>query len=374
MISFFSFPTRVVFGAGARASLGAEAAALGMGRPLVVTDAGVRAAVLADALGAVGASWPVFDGVSANPVGAEVHAGAAAYRASGCDGVLAVGGGAPMDVGKLVRLALGHARPLHEFDDAIDGGRHVKGPLVPMIAMPTTAGTGSEVGRSGVVTLPETGRKTVIFAPPLIPSVALCDPELTFGLPPRPTAATGMDALTHGIEAYLAKGYHPMADAIALEAVRLVARSLRRAVADGQDLAARTDMMMAAAMGAVAFQKGLGVCHAMAHPLSNLAGLHHGLANALMLPAALRHNAPVVPDRLADVAQALGEEREAARAPDAVALLRDDVGLPDRLSACGVSPGMLDALADGAARDSCLLGNPRSTTTGELRAMYEASL
>jgi alcohol dehydrogenase class IV len=371
MISIWSFPTRVVFGPGARAKLGEEAARLGLRRPLVVTDAGVRAAgVLGEALGTAGGSWPVFDGVSANPLGAEVHAGAAAYRAGGCDGVVAVGGGAPMDVGKLVRLAVTDDRPLHVFDDAIGGGDLVRGPLPPLVCMPTTSGTGSEVGRSGVVTLPETGRKTVIFAPPLLAAVAICDPELTLGLPPRPTAATGMDALTHGIESYLSVGHHPMADAIALECVRLVARSLRRAVSDGRDVAARSDMMAAAAMGAVAFQKGLGVCHALAHPLSSVAGLHHGLANALMLPHALRFNASSVPERMAEVARALGGTDAAA----AVEALRAHVGLPDRLSACGVTAAMLDALADGAANDGCLAGNPRPASREDLRALYVGAM
>ncbi len=372
MISYWAFPTRVVFGPGARAKLGEEVARLGLSRPLVVTDAGVRAAgVLDEALGAAGSGWPVFDAVSANPVGDEVHAGAALYRSERCDGVVAVGGGAPMDVGKLVRLAVTHDRPLQEFDDAIGGGDLVRGPLPALVCIPTTSGTGSEVGRSGVVTLPETGRKTVIFAPPLLAAVAICDPELTVGLPARPTAATGMDALTHGIESYLSVGRHPMADAIALECVRLVARSLRRAVTNGRDLDARSDMMAAAMMGAVAFQKGLGVCHALAHPLSSVAGLHHGLANALMLPHALRFNASAVPERMADVAQALGMGPDAAVA---VEKFRSDVGLPDRLTACGVTPALLDALADGAQSDGCLAGNPRPATREELRAMYEGAM
>jgi alcohol dehydrogenase class IV len=202
----------------------------------------------------------------------------------------------------------------------------------------------------------------------------LCDPELTVRLPPRPTAATGMDALTHGIESYLAVGYHPMCDAVGLECVRLVARSLRRAVARGDDLEARRGMLMAALMGAVAFQKGLGVCHALAHPLSYVTDLHHGLANAVMLPTALRFVAAAVPDRVADVAVALGETHDAERAAVAVERLREDIGLPARLSTCGVKPESLDALADGAATDGCLAGSARRATRDDLRALYAAAL
>src|SRR5688572_2262810 len=271
MTTVWSFPTRIVFGEGVVAEAGPEAKKLGAHRALIVTDPGVRKAGLADevvaALEKSAIGCTIFDAVSTNPTEAELLAATDVYRKSKADLIVGLGGGAPMDVAKLVRLVATHPLPLDQYDDAIGGDAKVTNPVPPMIAVPTTAGTGSEVGRSGVVTLEASGRKTVIFAPRLIANVALLDPCLTVSMPATITASTGFDALTHSVEAYCAKGDHPMADAIALEGIELCARHLAHAVEDGKDLEARGAMMKAAMMGAVAFQKGLGACHALAHPL-----------------------------------------------------------------------------------------------------------
>ncbi|MCA9619407.1 MAG: iron-containing alcohol dehydrogenase, partial [Myxococcales bacterium] len=254
----WSFPTAILFGEGAAREVGREAKARGLAKVLVVTDGGVRKAGLVDpitaALDEAGVGHAVFDGVAGNPVEAQVDAGHAAYRDAAADGLVALGGGSAMDVAKVVALRVNHDRPLADYDDAKGGDALVTGPVPPILAIPTTAGTGSEVGRSGVVTLASTGRKTVIFSPKLLPALAILDPVVTRGLPAFITAATGYDALTHALEAYVAKGDHPMADGIALEAIRLVHGALRRAVSHPDDLGARGDMLKAAMMGAVAFQ------------------------------------------------------------------------------------------------------------------------
>ncbi|TKC98355.1 iron-containing alcohol dehydrogenase [Polyangium fumosum] len=394
-LSIWSFPTRIVFGAGAAKQAGAEAKRLGSKHALVVTDRGVVGAGLLAPIEAslreAGIKWTVFDGVLGNPIEANVHEGVRAFRSSGADLVIAVGGGSPLDVGKLVRLGIHHHRPLAEYDDAIGGDQHITANVPPMLALPTTAGTGSEVGRSGVVTLdaslstlggsaptsgatpPNPRRKTVIFSPHLLANVAILDPELTRSMPAFLTAATGIDALTHCLEAYVAKGDHPMADGIALEGIRHVGRYLERAVKHGGDLEARGGMMKAAMMGAVAFQKGLGACHSLAHPLSSEHGTHHGLANALCLPAVCAFNAEVAGTRLAEVSVLLGGEASPAGCVEAVRRLRDRLGLPGTLSQAGVPRENLDRLADLAFQDACHTSNPRPCTRDDLRALYEAS-
>ncbi|HSN97501.1 MAG TPA: iron-containing alcohol dehydrogenase, partial [Candidatus Nanopelagicales bacterium] len=296
-----------------------------------------------------------------------------AFRDAAADLVVALGGGSPLDIGKLVRLGINHPRPLVDYDDATGGDRFISPDVPPMIAIPTTAGTGSEVGRSGVVTLDVNHRKTVIFSPYLLANVALLDPELTRSMPRFLTAATGFDALTHCLEAYVAKGDHPMADGIALEGIRLVAAHLERATSEGDDLDARGAMMKAAMMGAVAFQKGLGACHSLAHPLSSEHDLHHGLANALCLPAVIDFNVEAAAERLARVAALLGAAPDAAACADAVRALRKRVGLPSGLAEAGVPRENTDRLADLAAQDACHTLNPRPCTRDDLRALYDAS-
>lgn len=372
----WSFPTRVLFGAGALAELADRVRALGGSRILLVVDPGVVAAGLAarveDVLRAGGREVARFDGVTSNPVEDEVHAGVERYRTDRCDLLVGLGGGAPLDVAKAIRLKATHARPLEDFDDARDGGRHVTTDLPPFVAIPTTAGTGSEVSRSTVISLRATGRKTVIFAPPLIPSLALCDPELTVGLPPRTTAATGMDALTHCVEAYIALGDHPLCDALAIHGTKLVGESLVRAVEHGDDLDARGGMMKAAILGAISFQKGLGACHALAHPLSNVVRLHHGLANAIMLPHVLDFCAEAAQRPLAEIAAALGQP--GLRAGDAVRILLRRIGLPARLSEVGVTAEHIPRMVPQAVEDASHRTSPRPCVADDFAAMYRAAL
>jgi len=379
----WSFPTRVVFGEGAATQCGVEALRLSGQRALLVADEGIETAgLLGPIRGALDAAriahQSVLD-ISSNPLESEVLSAARAFDAFKADIVIGVGGGSVLDVAKLVRLAVTHPAPLAQYDDAIGGSENVVGPLPPMIAIPTTAGTGSEVGRSGVVTIQATNRKTVIFSPLLLPDVAILDPGMSQTMPPMMTAATGMDALTHLVEAYCSVGDHPMADAIALGGVRLCHRSLQTAVEDGADLKARGEMLKAGMMGAVAFQKGLGACHSLAHPLSTEFGMHHGLANAICLPAVLDFNRSTIPDRIAEIARQLGVRSDEAstlsfECAGAVRALRGAVGLPSGLRSQGVEQSNLPHLAALAYADSCHQLNPRSCSEDELLALYRACL
>jgi alcohol dehydrogenase class IV len=374
MTTIWAFPTRILFGAGSAKQVGDEARAAGITRALIVTDPGVVRAGLCgpieEALRHAGIAELVFSGVHPNPTEDDVEEGARAYTEHQADGVIALGGGSALDAGKLIALRSCTQLSFEELDDAKGGDRLVPNDVPPILTVPTTAGTGSEVGRSGVLTVRSTGRKTVIFSPRLLARAALLDPELTRSMPRHVTAATGFDALTHCIEAYLAKGDHPMADAIALSGIDLVAKNIERAVMDGEDLKARGAMMKAAMMGAVAFQKGLGACHSLAHPLSSEHDLHHGLANALCLPAVLRFNWEVSPDRVRDVGVILGGGDAAAE----VEALRERVGLPRGLRAVDIREEHLGVLADKAIDDACHQSNPRPCSREDLFAMYQASL
>jgi 4-hydroxybutyrate dehydrogenase len=372
----WSFPTTIVFGNGALSALPAHVARLSAKRALVVCDAGVvKAGIVAqvvETLTKAGVATAVFDGVDPNPVEKNIVDGVAAYRAHDADVIVSVGGGSPLDAGKLIALKTTHERPLVDYDDATGGDQFITSNVPPTINIPTTAGTGSEVGRSGVVTLAATARKTVIFSPHLLAKAAILDPKLTVSMPPRVTAATGFDALTHCLEAYCSLGDHPMADGIALAGLELCAKYLARAVAKGDDLEARGAMMKAAMMGAVAFQKGLGACHSLAHPLSSEKGLHHGLANALCLPAVVEFNQSTIPERLERVRLIL--DPKAKTAADAVRSARAAIQLPDGLSKEGVTEADIPKLADKAFEDACHRCNPKPTTRDDLAALYRASL
>jgi 4-hydroxybutyrate dehydrogenase len=374
--STWSFPTTIVFGAGCVATVAERVRGLGASRSLLVCDPGVVKVGIAERvrglLEAGGITTKVFDSVDPNPIEANVTAGVAAYREHKAACIVAVGGGSPLDAGKLIALKVNHERPLADYDDAIDGGALIGPNVPPIVTIPTTAGTGSEVGRSGVVTLAATGRKTVIFSPHLLAKVALLDPVLTQSMPSRVTAATGFDALTHCLEAFCSLGDHPMADAIALGGLELCAANLVRAVEHGEDLAARGGMMKAAMMGAVAFQKGLGACHSLAHPLSSEKGLHHGLANALCLPAVVDFNEAAARDRLERVRVLL--DPGAKSCGEAVRTLRRKVGLPDGLHAEGVREADIPTLTRKAIEDACHRSNPRPVTASDLAALYLASL
>jgi len=382
MTVVWNFPTRIVFGENALSQAPAEATRLGGKTALIVTDPGVVAAGLATkvekTLREQGLAVHVFDGVAGNPTDAHALAATEAFKRAGADIVVAVGGGSALDIGKLVRLCATHEGPLAQYDDSKGGGAKITKPMPPMLALPTTAGTGSEVGRSGVCTMRDTGKKTIFFAPTLIPSVAILDPLLTLSMPPQITAATGFDALTHCIEAFCTAMDHPMAEAIALEGVKLCAAHLARAVQEGQDVRARSGMLKAAAFGAVAFQKGLGACHSLAHPLSAELGTHHGLANALCLPAVLDFNRSVVAGKLARIARALkaregDDETLAFECAGAVRKLRHQLGLPDGLGAAGIPESALPKLADLAFEDVCHQENPRPCTRDDLLRLYQAS-
>lgn len=384
-ISIFAFPTRIVFGVGALGKLTEEMERSNLKRPLLVTDKGVMASGLArrvvEETSKRGVVMPAFEGVDPNPTEKNVVDGLARYEEEKCDGVVGLGGGSPLDAAKAIRLLVTHKLPLEEYDDLLDGGRKIGSNLPPFIAIATTAGTGSDVSRSTVITLKATDRKTVIFSPYLIPSVAIADPALTVSMPPKVTAGTGLDALTHNVEAYLARGYHPMCDAIALEGARLAVRNLASAVHDGSDIEARTAMMMSAMMGAVAFQKGLGVVHSLAHPLSSIAGLHHGTANGILLPHALDFNRPTSEERIRDLAMALDLNVESLSAADAAAAtieriqqLLKEVGIPHRLSAFGVMREIIPAMAKKAMQDGCHLLNPRPCTEADMVMLYERAL
>ena len=372
----WSFPTTIVFGAGAVSQLPDHVKRLGGTRVLVVADPGVvKAGIVAKVTALLeGAGLPtrVFDGVAPNPVEENVFAGVEAYKAHGADLIVSVGGGSPLDCGKLIALKTTHERPLVDYDDATGGDAYIGTNVPPMITIPTTAGTGSEVGRSGVVTLAANGRKTVIFSPSLLAKVALLDPELTVSMPAHVTAATGFDALTHCLEAYLSKGDHPMADGIALQGIELCRDYLERATRDGKDLEARGGMMKAAMMGAVAFQKGLGACHSLAHPLSSEKDMHHGLANALCLPAVCDFNANAVPERIERVRALLAPNEKTLG--DALRSLRTRLGLANGLAAHGIAESDIEKLSSKAFEDACHQSNPRTCTKADLAELYRASL
>lgn len=382
MISRFSFPTRIVFGPGAVRELGNEAKRFRIARPLLVTDRGVVACGLAEQILAesrrAGMAPALFEDVNPNPVEKNVQEGLEVYRRANCDGVIGLGGGSPLDVAKAIRLAVTHPFPLEQYDDQLDGGARIRGDLPPMIAIATTAGTGSEVGRSTVIILKATDRKTVIFSPYLMPNVALADPELTLGMPPKITAGTGLDALTHNVEAYLALGYHPLCDAIALQGAKLALQNLPRAVHNGKDLEARSNMLMAAMMGAVAFQKGLGAVHSLAHPLSSIANLHHGTTNGILLPHVLEFNRFASEERLRDLAVAMeidGSKGSAAEAATALITrlrkLLQETDIPVTLGALGVTRDLIPLLAKKAREDACHQSNPRPCSEADMIALYE---
>ncbi len=370
-----AFPTRIVFGAGALAELPARLSELGAAAPLVVTDPGVVKAGLhepvQETLSRAGFSPALFSGVQENPLEEDCLRAAEAYRRAGADSVVGLGGGSAMDAAKLVRLLSTHDGPLAQYDDLAGGGQRVVRPLPPMIAIPTTAGTGSEVGRSAVVTIGERpGRKIVVFAPALIPSVALCDPELTVGLPARITAATGMDAFVHCLEAYCARGTHPLADAIAIDGLARAARALPVAVAEPGNLAARGEMMTAALMGAVAFQKGLGACHSLAHALTPTCGVAHGLANAILIQHVARFNAPAAPERIEKVAAAIGGRGTAA---EQIAALVGSLGIPTRVRDVGLVEARIPEVAARALADGCHAQNPRPVALADFEALLRAA-
>ena len=379
MKATFNYPTRILFGQGVIADLPAELLQIGGKRPLLVTDPGLVRAGLAERVRLLlrqgGTEPKLFTDVAANPTDIDVEAGTVAFLAHGADSIVALGGGSPMDAAKAIQIRVNHHEPLERYDDLTGGDALITEPFPPLVAVPTTAGTGSEVSRSAVVTVGAVERKVVLFSPRLMPNVAICDPELTYDLPPRITAETGMDALSHSLEAYLSTGYHPMADSLGIAAIRNVARYLPTAVDNGHDVLARQEMMMAGTMGAVAFQKGLGVIHSLAHPLSSVLGIGHGLANAVLLPHAMRFNAEAIGERAGAVAHALcATDRTAEGAAEALMALSKRVGLATRLYEIGVTEKHLPKLVEKAMADGCHGSNPRPCTPDDMEAILRAAL
>lgn len=374
-VATFTFPNRVLFGAGARRELAGELRRLGVTRPLVVTDPVVKASgLLAEVTG--GLDDPVvFTGVQANPTESDVLAGLDLYRDRGCDGIVAVGGGSPIDAAKAVRLLTTHPGALADYDLTAGGLDRIRADLPPMAAVPTTAGTGSEAGRGALIQLPKTGRKTIVLSPFLLPSLAVCDPDLTLGLPPALTAGTGMDAFTHCVESYLSVTDHPICDGIALEGLRYVARGLETAVRDGGDADARRSLMLGALLGGISFHKGLGVVHALSHALGAEGRAHHGTLNAVLLPHALRFNHDAATDKLSDLAARLGLGRGGDGPAHLITLselLLARLPLPKRLGQVeGLRHDRVAEYARLAMLDHCHRTNPRPCTRDDLEQLLD---
>jgi len=377
----FAFPTDIHFGPGARREAAAYLAAQGCKRPLIVTDKGIAALPLLGEFKSAlhGLAVEVFAGVAGNPVTSQVDAGVAAFRQHGADAVIGLGGGAALDVAKAVALMAVHPGSVLEYAWDHPQVRPIERKLPCFIALPTTAGTGSEVGRSSVISDDTTHIKKIIFSVKLLATAVFADPELTLDLPPNVTAATGMDALTHNVESYIAKGYHPMCDGIALEGVRIAARALPIAVCEPRNLQARADMLMASMMGAVAFQKDLGATHSCAHALSTVADLHHGLANGIMIDYVMRFNQAVEVERFALMAQAVGvAQNSAAASADAfvawLTALKREVGIPAKLGAVKVTRQHLPKLLDVAVEDICHKTNPRPCTREDFERIFTEAI
>ena len=375
----WSYPTAIRFGAGRIAELADACRAAGITRPLLVTDRGlaglpITAATL-DLMEAAGLGRAIFADVDPNPNETNLAAGLKLWAEGGFDGVIAFGGGSGLDLGKVLAFMSGQARPVWDFEDVGDWWTRAdpKG-IAPIVAVPTTAGTGSEVGRAGVITNSQTHEKKIIFHPKMLPAQVICDPELTVGMPRAITAGTGLDAFAHCVEAYSSPHYHPMSQGIALEGMRLVKTYLPRAYADGNDIEARAQMMSAAAMGATAFQKGLGAIHALSHPIGAIYHTHHGTTNAVCMPAVLRFNRPAIEERIGHAADYLGIAGGYEGFCKFVDDLNAQLGIPRTLTELGVTDPDLDRLTKAALADPSTGGNPVEMTYDNTRALLQACL
>ena len=375
----WSYPTAIRFGAGRVAELGEACAAAGISRPLLVTDRGLAGLPITvrarEIMAAAGLGDAIFAEVDPNPNEINLAAGVEAYRAGGHDGVIAFGGGSGLDLGKMVAFMAGQTRPVWDFEDIGDWWTRADADAIaPIIAVPTTAGTGSEVGRASVITNSETHVKKIIFHPKVLPSVVIADPELTVGMPDFITAGTGLDAFAHCVEAFSSPHYHPMSQGIALEGMRLVTTYLPRAYATPDDLEARAQMMSAAAMGATAFQKGLGAIHAMSHPVGAIFNTHHGTTNAVCMPAVLALNAPEIRQRFDLAAPYLGIKGGFDGFCAFVQDFNDSFAIPRTLGEMGVTADRMDDLVAMALEDPSCGGNPVTLTDENLRALFAACL
>jgi alcohol dehydrogenase class IV len=376
----WNYPTRVITGPGRIAELSRVCRAHAVARPLLVTDKGLAGTALVAAivkqLRDAGIAVDVFAELKSNPTETNLNAGVSAFRAGGHDGVIAVGGGSALDVGKCVALMVAQSRPVWDFEDVGDWWTRANTiGIVPIIAVPTTAGTGSEVGRAGVITREDTQQKKIIFHPLMMPKVAIEDPELAVSLPPFLTMATGMDALAHCFEAYCVDAFHPLADAVALEGLRIIDTYLPRAVDNGGDLEARAYMFAAASMGATAFQKGLGAIHSVSHPVGARYDTHHGLTNGVIFPYVLVYNKAVIADKIASIARALDlPSRTFSAVLDWILVLRAKFGVPHTLAELGVTEADAKAIAADAVNDPTASSNPRRLSQAEFEQLTLAAV
>jgi len=378
IIRQFNFPTTIRFGAGAIHELPEHLAQQGFTKPLLVTDPTVAGLdffkQITASLVAKGMSVEVFSNIHKNPVKSDVLSGGEAFAATHRDCIVGIGGGAALDVARAIVLRVNHRRDLFEYDDLIGGDKYITEDVPYFVTVPTTSGTGSEVGRSAIIADDITHQKKILFSPKLLAKVIFADPLLTMELPPFITAATGMDALTHNMEAFLVDSYHPMCDGIALEGISLIQQSIADAVLR-PDVEGRANMMMASLMGAVAFQKGLGVVHSLAHPMSSLLDTHHGLANAVNLPYGMRFNSGVSKVKFAKIAKAMQLKDESAEAVVSHLFeLNTALKLPTKLSEVGVTAAHIDELSDLALADFCHPANPRPVSKSDFKALYEEAL
>lgn len=373
----WTYPTSVRFGAGRIAEIGEACAAAGLKKPLLMTDRGLadmditkRTLALMEEAGLGSA---IFADVDPNPTDGNVEEGVRFFRDGGFDGVIAFGGGSGLDLAKVVAFMAGQTRPIWDFEDIGDWWTRADADAIaPIVAVPTTAGTGSEVGRAGIITNSQSHEKKIIFHPKMLPAVVIADPELTVGMPKSITAGTGLDAFAHCVEAYSSPHYHPMSQGIALEGMRLVKDYLPRAYEDGSDLEARAQMMSAAAMGATAFQKGLGAIHALSHPIGAMYHTHHGTTNAVCMPAVLKFNASAIRGVFDRAAAYLGIDGGFDGFCDFVDRFNASFAIPETLTDLGVKNPDLDALTEAALRDPCTGGNPVEMTKENTRALFEA--
>ncbi len=375
-MALINYLTTIKFGFGEIAGIEADLASFGIKKPLIVADKGVVAVGLVGGVqqgSAILAAAPVFDATPTNPTEAAVLEALALYKQNGCDGLVAIGGGSPIDLAKGVALLATHEGPLETYAAILGGIPKISSSVAPVIAVPTTSGTGSEVGRAALITLND-GRKLGFISPYLIPKLAICDPELTLGLPAWLTAATGMDAITHCIETYLSPRDNPPAEAIALDGLKRAVAHIERAVKDGSDREARKEMMMAALQGGLTFQKGLGAVHALSHPLGGLkeVSLHHGTLNAVLLPAVLRFNEPESRAKYAEIRKALGLA-ETTDLAVWIAELTARLGMPKNLTEMKVPREVVGAISEAAVKDHSTASNPRAANATDYAAMLEAS-
>jgi alcohol dehydrogenase class IV len=375
-INSFAFPTAIQFGPGARKKVGPHLLKQGFKRPLIVTDKALAALpVLAEFRSHLqGLDVAVFGGVFGNPTASQAMAGSEAFKAHNADCVIGFGGGAALDVAKVVGITATHEGHIIEYAWDHPQVRPISGELPYFVALPTTSGTGSEVGRSSVISEDDTHLKRIIFSAKVLAKVVFADPELTLGLPPHVTAATGMDALTHNIESYLSPAYHPLCDGIALEGTRIAARALLTAVKEPGNLQARGDMMMASMMGAIAFQKDLGAVHSCAHALGAVCDLHHGLANALMIATVLEWNHEVVPAKFDELAHVCGVAGGGEAFVPWLRELKAQVGIAGGLKAHGVKPEHMPRLVAIAVADICHQTNPRPVTAADFERLFRAAM